>query len=190
MKRKRKYPYPFPHLEFACLFVDVFQRISGVLYYRFILFKFHGLTTTFYVSLFKNSAQKILQRIIHVRIFLPSTPHDFFLMFSKHALLFRRRGNHDVFLQTRNTHFKLYYYVITFQRRDGYRVNHVHTRYVHTCHEHSSSRVTEMVSIPLQISTNLVIVLELGQRQFSPHMRIGRGISGASNFWGATYLNA
>ena len=109
MKRKRKYPYPFPHLEFACLFVDVFQRISGVLYNRFILFKFHGLTTTFYVSLFKNSAQKILQRIIHVLIFLPSTPHDFFLMFSKHALLFRRRGNPDVFLQTRNTHFKLYY---------------------------------------------------------------------------------
>ena len=137
MKRKRKYPYPFPHLEFACLFVDVFQRISGVLYNRFILFKFHGLTTTFYVSLFKNSAQKILQRIIHVLIFLPSTPHDFFLMFSKHALLFRRRGNPDVFLQTRNTHFKLYYYVITFQRRDGYRVNHNHTSYVHTGHEHS-----------------------------------------------------
>lgn len=29
------------------------------------------------------------------------------------------------------------YYVITFQRRDGYRVNHNHTRYVHTDHEHS-----------------------------------------------------
>ena len=63
------------------------------------------------------------------------------------------------------------------------RVNHVHTRYVHTGHEHSGSRVTEMVSISLQISTNLVIVVELGQRQFSPHMRIGRGISRASNFW-------
>lgn len=181
MKRKRKYPYPFPHLEFACLFVDVFQRISGVLYYRFILFKFHGLTTTFYVSLFKNNAQKILQRIIHVLIFLPSTPHDFFLMFSKHALLFRRRGNPDVFLQTRNTHFKLLCHYFSAERW----LQSQSQSYWLCAHWSRAqwSRVTEMVSIPLQISTNLVIVVELGQRQFSPHVRIGRGISRASNFW-------
>ena len=69
MKQKRKYPYPFPHLEFACLFVKVFQGISGVLYYRFVSFKFHSLTTTFYVSLFTKSAQKILQRIIKFLFF-------------------------------------------------------------------------------------------------------------------------
>lgn len=69
MKQKRKYPYPFPHLEFACLFVKVFQGISGVLYYRFVSFKFHSLTTTFYVSLFTKSAQKILQRKIKFLFF-------------------------------------------------------------------------------------------------------------------------
>lgn len=54
MKRKRKYPYPFPHLEFACLFVDVFQGLAGFyitdLYYSSFtalqpLFTFHFLKT-------------------------------------------------------------------------------------------------------------------------------------------------